>query len=171
LLVIAIATYLLHFTVFGRYIYAIGGSRNASAYSGIPVKKVETITYVISAGMAGIAGIFYAAFNGEQSQNVGLAYELYAIAACVLGGCSLLGGEGTILGVIIGAALFQIIENGLNLFRIGAWVPNENWHLIVIGGVILVAVILDQLVHFAQARRQTRQASQAATAVASARNG
>jgi ribose transport system permease protein len=156
LIVIAIATYLLHFTVFGRYIYAIGGSRNAAAYSGIPVKRVEATTYVISAGMAGLAGIFYAAFNGEQSQNNGLAYELYAIAACVLGGCSLLGGEGTILGVIIGAALFQIIDNGLNLFHLGDWVPNENWRLIVIGGVILIAVILDQVIHIAQARRRTR---------------
>ncbi|HZL38410.1 MAG TPA: ABC transporter permease [Tepidisphaeraceae bacterium] len=162
LAVIAVSGYLLHFTVFGRYVYAIGGNRDACQYSGIPVKRVETITYVISAGLAGIAGILYAAYDGEQSQNVGVAYELYAIAACVLGGCSLRGGEGTILGVLIGTALMRIIENGLNMFRIGTWHPNENWKSIVIGGVILVAVILDQLVHIAQQKRRTRGAALAA---------
>ena len=88
-----------------------------------------------------------------------MAYELYAIAACVLGGCSLRGGEGTIFGVIVGTALMRIIDNGLNMFRIVDWRPNENWKLIVIGGVILVAVILDQIVHLAQARRRTRGAA------------
>ncbi|HWE94147.1 MAG TPA: ABC transporter permease [Tepidisphaeraceae bacterium] len=158
-LVVIVGTYLLHFTVFGRYLYAIGGNRDAAAYSGIPVKRVETIAYVISAGLAGVAGVFYAAYNGEQSQNVGVAYELYAIAACVLGGCSLRGGEGTVFGVIIGTALFRIIDNGLNMFRLGSQKPNENWRFIVIGGVILVAVILDQSVHLAQERRRTRSAA------------
>ena len=91
--VIIVAAYVLHFTVFGRYVYAIGGNREAAAYSGINVKRVETLTYVISAGLAGVAGVCYAAYIGQMSQQVGIAYELYAIAAAVLGGCSLRGGR------------------------------------------------------------------------------
>ena len=90
--------YLLHFTVFGRYVYAIGGNRDAARYSGINVKRVETLTYVISAVSAGVAGLCYAAYIKEMNQQVGISYELYAIAAAVLGGCSLRGGEGTVPG-------------------------------------------------------------------------
>src|SRR5581483_11991994 len=109
--------YLLHFTVFGRYVYAIGGNRDAAEYSGINVKRVETLTYVISAGLAGVAGICYAAYIGQMSQQVGIAYELYAIAGAVLGGTSLRGGEGTILGVVIGSAIMRVIDNGINMFQ------------------------------------------------------
>ncbi|HEY3496896.1 MAG TPA: ABC transporter permease, partial [Polyangiaceae bacterium] len=104
LAVIGIATYVLHFTVYGRYVYAIGGNRDAAEYSGINVRRVEASTYLISAGTAGVAGVCYAAYIGQMSQQVGIAYELYAIAAAVLGGCSLRGGEGTVLGVVIGSA-------------------------------------------------------------------
>ena len=89
LAVAIIFAYVLHFTVFGRYVYAIGGNRDAAEYSGINVKRVETLTYVISAGLAGVAGVCYAAYIGQMSQQVGIAYELYAIAGAVLGGCSL----------------------------------------------------------------------------------
>src|SRR5438067_4228488 len=112
------ATYLLHFTVFGRYVYAIGGNRDAAEYSGINVKRVETLTYVISAGLAGVAGICYASYIRQMSQQVGIAYELYAIAGAVLGGCSLRGGEGTILGVTIGSAIMRVIDNGINMFQL-----------------------------------------------------
>jgi ribose transport system permease protein len=165
LVVAAFGSYLLHFTVFGRYVYAIGGNRDAAEYSGINVKRVETLTYVISAGLAGIAGICYAAYIGQMSQQVGIAYELYAIAGAVLGGCSLRGGEGTILGVTIGSAIMKVIENGITMFQLKyrdaeglkrIWRLNENWNFIIIGAVILVAVILDQLAHIIQARRRTR---------------
>ena len=114
----ASATYVLHFTVFGRYVYAIGGNRDAAEYSGINVKTVETITYVISAGLGGVAGVCYAAYIGQMSQQVGVAYELYAIAAAVLGGCSLRGGEGTVLGIVIGSAMMRVIDNGINMFQV-----------------------------------------------------
>jgi ribose transport system permease protein len=175
LLVIAAGTYVLHFTVFGRYVYAIGGNRDAAEYSGINVKKVETLTYVISAGLGAVAGICYAAYIGQMSQQVGIAYELYAIAAVVLGGVSLRGGEGTILGVIIGSAIMRVIDNGINMFQIRytdadgirrIWRINPNQTLIIIGGVILVAVILDQVVHIAQAARRTRKAGAIAAAAA-----
>lgn len=168
---VLVAAYVLHFTVFGRYVYAIGGNRDAAAYSGINVKRVETITYVISAGSAGVAGICYAAYIGQMSQQVGIAYELYAIAAAVLGGCSLRGGEGTVLGVLIGSAMMRIIDNGIIMYQ---WPPNwlklkrpiwrldTNWTFIIIGAVILVAVILDQIVHLLQNKRRTRMAGASA---------
>ena len=167
LLVVVVAAYVLHFTVFGRYVYAIGGNRDAAEYSGIAVRKVEAITYVISAGLAGVSGICYAAYIGQMSQQVGIAFELYAIAAAVLGGVSLRGGEGTIIGIIIGTAIMRVINNGIIMFQIGyrdnggirrIWRLNTNWEFIIIGAVILVAVILDQVVHVVQARRRTRKA-------------
>jgi ribose transport system permease protein len=171
--VIAAATYVLHFTVFGRYVYAIGGNRDAAEYSGINVRTIETSTYVISAGLAGVAGICYAAYIGQMSQQVGVAYEMYAIAAAVLGGCSLRGGEGTVLGVLIGSAMMRVIDNGINMFQLRhtdpegirrIWRLDPNWTFVIIGGVILAAVILDQVVHMVQAKRRIRLA--AATAMA-----
>ncbi|MEO5770340.1 MAG: ABC transporter permease [Polyangia bacterium] len=174
--VVAAATYALHFTVFGRYVYAIGGNRDAAKYSGINVKKVETVTYVISAGLAGVAGICYASYIGQMSQQVGVAYELYAIAAVVLGGCSLRGGEGTVLGIIIGSAMMRVIDNGINMFQIRhedpagiprLWRLNPNWTFIIVGAVILIAVVLDQVVHMVQAtRRLLRTAATARPAAA-----
>ncbi|HEY7118773.1 MAG TPA: ABC transporter permease [Tepidisphaeraceae bacterium] len=175
--VILVAAYVLHFTVFGRYVYAIGGNREAAEYSGIPVKRVETLTYVISALSGGIAGVCYAAYIGQMSQQVGIAYELYAIAAAVLGGVSLRGGEGTVVGVIIGSCIMKVIENGINMFqwiyrdRDGIrrlWRLDNNWTFIIIGAVILVAVMLDQVVHIFQARRRTRKAGAIAAAAAAA---
>jgi ribose transport system permease protein len=167
LAVAAVGSYVLHFTVLGRYIYAIGGSRDAAEYSGINVKRVETLTYVISAASAGIAGICYAAYIGQMSQQVGVAYELYAIAAAVLGGCSLRGGEGSIFGILIGTAIMRVIDNGINMFQYKytdadgirrIWRLNPNWNWIIVGAVILAAVILDQLVHMIQAARSIREA-------------
>jgi ribose transport system permease protein len=163
--VAAIATWLLHFTVFGRYVYAIGGNREAAEYSGVPVRRVETLTYVISALSGGVAGVCYAAYIGQMSQQVGIAYELYAIAAAVLGGVSLRGGEGSVAGSIIGSCIMRVIDNGINMFQ---WVYRDaagvrrifrldnNWTFIIIGTVILAAVVLDQLAHMVQARRRTR---------------
>ena len=167
ILVAIVAAYVLHLTVFGRYVYAIGGNRDAAKYSGIAVRRVETITYVISAGLAGVAGICYASYIGEMSQQVGIAFELYAIAAAVLGGVSLRGGEGTVVGVIIGTCIMRVINNGITMFQIGYtdrlgrlrfWKLNKNWEFIIVGAVILVAVMLDQLVHMYQARRRIRAA-------------
>jgi ribose transport system permease protein len=171
LAVIGIASYILHFTVFGRYVYAIGGNRDAAEYSGINVKKIETLTYVISAGLGGVAGVCYAAYIGQMSQQVGVAYELYAIAAVVLGGCSLRGGEGTVLGIIIGSAIMRVIDNGINMFQLRytdaegilrIWRIDPNNTLTIVGSVILMAVVLDQVVHIVQAKRRTRKAGAAA---------
>lgn len=160
-----IGAYVLHYTVFGRHVFAIGGNRDAAKYSGIPVKRVEMMTYIISACTAGLAGIAYAAYIGQMQHNVGSAYELYAIAAAVLGGVSLRGGEGTVLGVIIGSAMMKVMENGINMFKIAYtdksgkpadWHIDENMHDIVIGAVILGAVILDQVMHILQERKKLK---------------
>jgi ribose transport system permease protein len=173
--VVAVAAYVLHFTVYGRYVYAIGGNREAAEYSGINVKRIETSTYVISAGLGGVAGVCYAAYIGQMSQQVGIAYELYAIAAAVLGGCSLRGGEGTVIGIVIGAAVMRVIDNGINMFQVmyededqipRIWRLDPNWTFIIIGGVILVAVVLDQVVHLLQGRRRIRMAGALAEAAA-----
>ena len=175
LIVIAVSAYVLHFTVFGRYVYAIGGNRDAAEYSGINVKRVETSTYVISAGLGGVAGICYAAYIGQMSQQVGVAYELYAIAAVVLGGCSLRGGEGTVLGIVIGSAVMKVIDNGINMFQVRTtdgdgvprlWRLDPNWTFIIVGAVILIAVVLDQVVHAVQARRRVRATEPAAPSAA-----
>jgi ribose transport system permease protein len=165
--VAALGAYVLHYTVLGRYIYAIGGNRDAARYSGINVNRVELMTYVISSGAAGIAGICYSAYIGQMSQKVGESYELYAIAAAVLGGCSLRGGEGTIFGILIGASMMRVIDNGINMFQVQytdpdgirkLWRLNPNWNFIIVGAVILVAVILDQVVHMVQAARRLKEA-------------
>ncbi|WP_438043724.1 ABC transporter permease [Sorangium sp. So ce128] len=175
LAVSGVAAYALHFTVFGRYVYAIGGNRDAAEYSGINVKRVETSTYVISAGLGGVAGVCYASYIGQMSQQVGIAYEMYAIAAAVLGGCSLRGGEGTVLGIIIGSAVMRVIDNGINMFQLPyedadriqrIWRLDPNWTFIIIGAVILVAVILDQIVHIVQTKRRIRHASAGAAEAA-----
>jgi ribose transport system permease protein len=103
-----------------------------------------------------------------MSQQVGIAFELYAIAAAVLGGVSLRGGEGTIIGIIIGTAIMRVINNGITMFQLAyrdandirrIWRLDTNWEFIIIGAVILIAVILDQVVHLVQARRRTRKAA------------
>jgi ribose transport system permease protein len=172
LVVAALGAYLLHFTVFGRYVYAIGGNRDAAEYSGIPVRRVETLTYVISAFSGGVAGVCYAAYIGQMSQQVGIAYELYAIAAAVLGGVSLRGGEGTVVGSTIGACIMRVIDNGINMFQ---WTYRDssgtrrifrldnNWTFIIIGTVILAAVVLDQVAHIVQSKRRIRRAGALAT--------
>ena len=128
------------------------------------MKRVETITYVISAGLAGVAGVCYAAYIGQMSQQVGIAYELYAIAAAVLGGCSLRGGEGTVLGIIIGSAVMRVIDNGINMFQIrtstltasgASGVSTRTGRSSSSGAVILVAVILDQIVASVPGRRRS----------------
>ena len=168
--VVIIFGYLLHFTVFGRYVYAIGGNREAARYSGINVKRVETLTYVISAGLAGVAGICYASYIGGMEKGVGQSYELFAITAAVLGGCSLRGGEGTVFGVVVGCTMYQVIYNGINMFQwvrrispteIDTWHIPTEWTEWIIGGVLVIAVALDQVAHIAHARRRTLKVTEA----------
>jgi ribose transport system permease protein len=160
-----LTAYVLHYTVFGRHIFAIGGNRDAARYSGVPVKNVELSTYVISSTLAGVAGVLYASQIGGMSKSVGEGFELQAIAAAVLGGVSLRGGEGTILGALIGSAVLKIMDNGITMFKIpytdkngnsARWGLDDNWSNIVIGAVILGAVVLDQVTHIIEDRKKMK---------------
>jgi ribose transport system permease protein len=131
---------LLHRTVFGRYLFAVGKNEEAARYSGIPTGRIIVTAYIICTGLTALAAVFIAMYTRSISPaSHGNFYELYAIAAAVLGGCSLRGGEGSILGVVLGTILLQVLQNLVNLLGIPS-----SLNFAVIGGVILLGVIADQ---------------------------
>jgi ribose transport system permease protein len=131
----------LHRSVYGRHLFAVGRNEEAARYSGIQSRRVITGAYVISGGLAGVASILIAFYtNSVSPSSHGNFYELYAIAAAVLGGCSLRGGEGSILGIVIGTALLQVLRNLVNLLDIPG-----SLDFAVMGAVILIGVIADQI--------------------------
>ena len=137
--VYVIGWFVLRYTTMGRYTYAMGGNEEATRLSGIRVDLYKTIVYVISGATAGIAAFMLAARLNSAQPIAGVTYELTAIAATVIGGTSLAGGEGKIVGTIIGALLISVIQNGLNLLNVSSYVSQ-----IVIGAVIVGAVLLDR---------------------------
>jgi ribose transport system permease protein len=138
--VIATGWFILSKTKLGRYIYAIGSNENTSRLSGINVKFYRLVTYGISGLCCALAGIILTGRINSAHPYAGQGYELNAIAAVVIGGASLRGGEGTILGTIIGALIIGVIGNGLNLLQINAF-----WQQVTIGLVIIVAVVIDRM--------------------------
>jgi ribose transport system permease protein len=141
--------FLMNFTVYGRYLYAIGRNEEAVRYSGIKVNRIQLLAYVICAVLAGIAGVVELSYIGEvQPASAGLMYEMWAIAGAVLGGCSLRGGEGSVIGVIIGVSLITVMRNGINLLGV-----NTEWEWAVIGVVILGGVIADAAYKLRAAKR------------------
>jgi len=141
LLVIAFIMYIvLHRSVYGRYLFAVGRNEEAAKYSGINTKLVIGSAYALSGVLAAIAGIIFAFYtNSISPSSHGTAYELYGIAGAVLGGCSLRGGEGSIIGILLGTAVLQVLQNLVTLLGIQ---PSLN--LTVIGTVILVGVLFDE---------------------------
>ncbi|MDR2305474.1 MAG: ribose ABC transporter permease [Treponema sp.] len=131
---------LMNKTSAGRHIYAIGGNDRAALYSGIPVKRIRFSVYVFSGVMAAVSGITLAARSYSGSPIFGTGAEMDAIAACVLGGISMLGGNGYIGGTLIGALIIGILNNGLNLMGIDSF-----WQTILRGVVILIAVYVDYI--------------------------
>jgi ribose transport system permease protein len=127
-------------TAFGRYVYAIGGNEEAARLSGVPVKRVLLIVYTISGALAGLGGIILASKLEAGDPKFGLMYELEVIAAVVVGGTSLLGGSGRIIGTLIGAFILAVIKNGMNLTSVDPF--NQK---IVLGAVLLLAVLIDTL--------------------------
>ena len=126
-------------TRMGRYIYAVGGNEEAARLSGVPVKFVIVFVYVISSLAAGLGGCIQASQLNTGTPNIGIMYELYVIAAVVVGGTSLSGGTGRILGTLIGAFIISVIQNGMNLLGIESYTQQ-----VVLGAVILGAVLLDK---------------------------
>jgi ribose transport system permease protein len=131
---------LLHRSVYGRYLFAVGKNEEAARFSGINTDRVTASTYIICGGIAGLSSVFLAFYTNSISPAAhGTFYELYAIAAAVLGGCSLRGGEGSILGIALGAVLLQILQNLVNLLGIPS-----SLNFAVMGTVILAGVLVDQ---------------------------
>jgi ribose transport system permease protein len=130
----------------GRHIYAVGGNENASRLLGIKVNRVKVFVYAAAGVLAAIGGILLMSFLGSAAPGAADGYELQVIAAAVIGGVSLFGGEGSLIGVILGAALIQEITTGLVLTNVPGY-----WTQLVIGMVILIAMTVDQ------ARRRLRR--------------
>jgi ribose transport system permease protein len=140
IIVAVIAGVVLHRSVFGRYLFAVGKNEEAARYSGINTKRVTVAAYMICCGLTAFSAVFIAMYTRSISPSShGNFYELYAIAAAVLGGCSLRGGEGSIIGVVLGTILLQVLQNLVNLLGIPS-----SLNFAVMGGVILIGVIADQ---------------------------
>jgi ribose transport system permease protein len=155
LLVVALASAVfLNRTVWGRYLLALGRSEQAARYSGIPTKPLTVLAYVISAMLAGLGGILFVFEDGSAQPSIyGNFYELWAIAAAVLGGVSLRGGEGSIIGVVAGAAVLQVLRNSITLVGIP-----DQLDFAVVAIVILLGVTADELIRrIAAKRRAARQ--------------
>jgi len=136
-IVFGIAFYILSQTRYGRYVYALGGNEDSARLSGINTDKIKTLVYVISGAAAALSGIIVTSRIGSASPNAGVGFELDAIAAVVVGGTSLSGGEGSVGGTIIGALIIGVLSNGLNLINVSPF-----YQAIVKGLVILLAVMV-----------------------------
>jgi ribose transport system permease protein len=140
-LVAAIAWVLLHRSVYGRHLFAVGHNAEAARYSGVGTRTVVAWAYVLSGALAAVSAVILAFYtNSISPASHGSFYELYAIAAAVVGGCSLRGGEGTVLGIVLGAALLQVLRNLVNLLDIPG-----SLDFAVMGAVILIGAVADQL--------------------------
>lgn len=139
LLVIILSGVTLKYTRIGRYIYAVGGNEEAARASGIRVNRVKLFAYILCGLLAGLAGVVLAARINTGQPNAGIAYELDAIAAVVIGGTSLMGGRGSIMGTVIGVLIIGVINNGLDLLNVSSY-----YQQIVKGVIIIGAVLLDR---------------------------
>ncbi|MBN8927729.1 MAG: ABC transporter permease, partial [Rhodospirillales bacterium] len=153
LIVVALVMWVvLHRSVFGRYLFAIGKNEEAARFSGIHTNAVVAGAYVISGGLAGLATVLLVFYtNSVSPSSFGNFYELYAIAAAVLGGCSLRGGEGSILGIVLGTALLQVLQNLVNILGIPS-----SLNFAVMGTVILVGALADRVLQQRRARAVAR---------------
>ncbi len=137
-IIVVIVTYVSNNTKFGRYIYAIGGNREAARLSGINVPNNTFTIFILMGFLCGVSGIVMASYVGYGTIAAGNGYELFAIAACFLGGTSTLGGEGTIVGAMIGALIMASLTNGLQIMNVPA-----AWQYVLSGMVLVVAVMID----------------------------
>ena len=140
LLVIAVSAFILHSTVLGVHIYAVGGNPQAARLTGIPVAAVLIFVYGVSGFLSGLGGVMSASRLYSAQGQLGIGYELDAIAAVILGGTSFSGGIGTVFGTLIGALIIAVLNNGLTLMNVSFY-----WQLVIKGAVIILAVMLDKV--------------------------
>ncbi len=141
-IVVIIAIILTKKTVFGRHIYAVGGNENAARLSGININKIKVWVYAIAGILAAVGGIILTSRLDSAQPNAGMSYELDSIAAVVIGGTSLSGGRGSVMGTVQGALIIGVLNSGLVLLNVSPF-----WQQIIKGIVILIAVIMDRLNH------------------------
>jgi ribose transport system permease protein len=138
-IIVLVAVIITKKTRLGRYIYAIGGNESAAKLSGININKIKIIVYAMAGGLAAIGGLIVTSRLNSAQPNAGTSYELDSIAAVVIGGTSLSGGKGSILGTVLGAVIIGVLNNGLVLLNVSPF-----WQQVVKGAVILLAVIIDK---------------------------
>jgi ribose transport system permease protein len=153
LIIAAIMWIVLHHSVYGRYLFATGRNEEAARFSGINTRRVIVSSYVLAGLLTGISAILFAFYTNSVSPSThGALFELYGIAAAVVGGCSLRGGEGSILGILIGTALLQVLQNLVNLLGI----PSAL-NYAVMGAVVLLGVLADQIFQRRAKKKLARQ--------------
>jgi ribose/xylose/arabinose/galactoside ABC-type transport system permease subunit len=140
ILVAILSHYLLAYSRFGRHTLAIGDNESAAQATGIAVERLRRKLYTISGLMAGLAGLIFMARVNAGDPTAGYTYELTAITAAIIGGTSLFGGKGSILGAVVGALIMGVLQNGLNLLAVQSY-----YQQIAIGAVLILAVYIDQL--------------------------
>ena len=146
MIVLALITgFMLRWTRFGRYVFAIGGNEKAAILTGVPVRRVKLAVYMLSSLSAGIAGIIETGWLGAVTTNLGAGMELQVIAATVIGGANLAGGVGTAFGALVGSALIEVIRNSLGLLGINAF-----WQGAFVGAFIIIAVSFEHIRNFRQ---------------------
>ena len=139
----------------GRYLYAVGSNREAAEMSGINPKTTILTAHVIMGVLAGLAGMLYASHDNKVTQDMAMGYEMYVIAACVIGGVSVTGGFGKILGVALGALTIGVINNGLTMLRLTG--NSEFWKKAIQGALILIAVVTNVYIKRGHERRVLRE--------------
>lgn len=140
MIIAVIMWFVLHRSTYGRYLFAVGRNEDATRFSGVNTKLLIGSTYVAAGLLTGIAGVLFAFYTNSISPSIhGNSYELYGIAAAVLGGCSLRGGEGSIVGILIGTAIFRVLQNLVILLGI-----DSSLEFAVMGTVVLIGVLADQ---------------------------
>ena len=125
---------------FGRHLYAVGGNERAARLTGLPVGRIKIAVYTLAGALAGVAGLIVTARLDSAQPNAGLGYELDSIAAVVIGGTSLSGGRGSVLGTVLGCLIIGVLNNGLFLLNVSPF-----WQQVIKGGVILLAVAIDKM--------------------------
>lgn len=137
--VVAIMIFIIKKTKYSRYVYAIGGNEDATRLSGVHTRKIKILTYMLSGLLCAIAGLLYVGRMASAEANAGMGYELDAIAAAAIGGASLAGGRGSLVGTLLGAIILTVLANGLTLLNVQSF-----YQVIMTGAIIIIAILVDK---------------------------